>query len=206
MSIRALFGGTFDPVHFGHLRPLEVAAQQLALPAITLVPCFVSPHKSQPAVSASHRYRMLELATEHSPLFDLSDYEIKQPSPSYTVDTLRFFKQQHPGQSLLFIMGADSFENFTQWYRWKDILELANLLVLARPGFEQPSNPELQSFLTESTHNLAHYDHGHIATIDSPLLAISSTQIRQNIKEQKDLSELIPESVLNYIKKNHLYS
>lgn len=205
MTPFVLFGGTFDPVHNGHIQPLITVADQLGVSEITLMPCFVSPHKSTPNTTNEHRLAMLRLATANHSLFHISEYEINQATPSYTVQTLRHYKHRQPEQALLFLMGADSFLNFTRWYQWQEILQLSNILVLARPGYDYQEPGELAPYKLDDPTKLAQSPNGKFALIESPLFNISSTEIREKLTTNEDLSELIPESVLNYIQTNHLY-
>jgi nicotinate-nucleotide adenylyltransferase len=213
MDTLALFGGTFDPVHFGHLNPLRDVAKVLGLTDITLIPCHIPPHKASPKIDALHRINMLKIAIEQvstlsEPNFSIDLHEINKSSPSYTVETLRDFKQRYPSSSLLFCMGSDSYFNFTQWYQWQEILTLCNILVLARPDSikEQTQQPnELLPFLTNDLQQFTQSKSGSIIKLNTPLFNISSTQIREKLRQNEDVSELMPQSVLNYIKKHKLY-
>jgi len=135
-ELQALFGGTFDPIHFGHLRPVEALAQQTGLQRVTLLPNNVPPHRPQPEASAAQRVDMLRCAIAGLPLFDIDTRELARDTPSWTVTTLEAWRAERgAAQPLGFIIGQDSLLSLASWHRWQDLLSLCHLLVCQRPGY-----------------------------------------------------------------------
>lgn len=131
-----VLGGTFDPVHVGHLRPAYDVCSALALDEVRLVPCHQTPHRPQPARPSALRAEMVELAVADMPGFVVDQREMQHDAPSYTYDTLRSMREEDPGASLYFMLGVDSLNGFDGWYRWQDIPTLAHLVLMRRPGYE----------------------------------------------------------------------
>jgi len=129
-----LFGGTFDPVHYGHLRPAIEMAEVYALNALHLMPNHRPAHRDQPTASTQQRIEMLELATESLPQLIVDPREALRDEPSYTFDTLSELKAEQPQAQLIFFMGLDAFSAFETWYRWEEVIELANLVIINRPN------------------------------------------------------------------------
>lgn len=207
---KALFGGSFDPVHWGHLRPLKQVAEQLNLKQIELLPCQIPPHKSSLASSVEQRIAMLEQVCEAEPLFSLNKTELSLPAPSYTVRSLRHLRTQNSDLSLWFIMGMDSFSNLANWYQWQQLFALSHIVVCRRPGYALPINDlltkELNKRCCSSLKEFLQQQQGLIMLLDTELQDISSTQIRQLLASNNDLSHKVPESVLAYIRKHGLYA
>lgn len=135
-SLQALFGGTFDPVHYGHLKPVETLANLIGLTRVTIIPNNVPPHRPQPEANSMQRKHMLELAIADKPLFTLDERELKRNAPSYTAQTLKEWRQeQGPDVPLAFIIGQDSLLTFPTWYEYETILDNAHLIVCRRPGY-----------------------------------------------------------------------
>lgn len=214
-GLQALFGGTFDPIHYGHLRPVEALAKQVNLQKVILLPNHVPPHRPQPEASPIQRLEMVRLAIQGNPLFTIDTRELEKNSPSYTLETLIAFRQElGPRQPLAFIIGQDSLLSIHTWYGWDKLLDNCHLLVCSRPGYATHfSDPIMQNWLqqhkTENPDQLRHTPHGYIFLADTPLVNISATEIRQNLSaglnSEKSCNELIPEAVMNYIKQQHLY-
>lgn len=211
MALCALYGGTFDPIHYGHLRPVEALAQKVGLQQVILLPNHVPPHRPQPEADARQRLHMVELAIEHQPLFRVDDRELRRNSPSYTIETLESFRaEQGATRPLAFIIGQDSLLNLHHWHRWQDALSLCHLLVCARPGYgQQLETPELQYWL--ETHRIDDPDqlnqrpYGAIYLADTPLLDISATAIRQRRHQGISCDDLLPRAVQRYIELQGLY-
>src|SRR5471032_1377954 len=146
ISLLALFGGTFDPIHYGHLRPVEKLAKETELKQVILVPNNVPPHRPQPEASALQRLKMVELAIEGNPLFTIDSRELSVQKPSYTIETLETLRKEHGAQRpLAFIIGQDSLLSLHKWHRWEELLDFCHLLVMARPGYsERLDTPQLQ--------------------------------------------------------------
>lgn len=147
--LHALFGGTFDPIHYGHLRPVEALAAEVGLNRVTLLPNHVPPHRPQPEANAQQRLKMVELAIAGNPLFAVDDRELHRTTPSYTIETLETIrKERGAAQPLAFIIGQDSLLTLHKWHRWQALLDVCHLLVLARPGYnDRMDTPELQQWL-----------------------------------------------------------
>lgn len=205
MRLIGIYGGTFDPIHFGHLRPLLEAAQHLNLAQIRFIPCFQTVHKNQPTVSAEQRCEMVRLAIANQPLFKLDLIEIERGGSSYMVDTLRDLKTRFEDESLVLIMGTDAFAKFTSWHLWQEIPQLANILILHRPG-ELISfvGNEAQLWQQQSVESFSEKN-GQLMELPVTQLDISSTQIRTLLMSGDSADYLVPEEVANYISEQKLY-
>ena len=208
-----LFGGTFDPVHFGHLRLAEEAILHLGLGGVRWMPAGQPPHRGTPQVTAAQRLAMVRLATAGNARFAVDASEVEAGAPSYTVHTLeRLRAELGPGQPLVLLVGADAFAGFATWHRWRDILDLAHIAVSHRPGFpvEAASLPEE---LASQFNNRRQVDAGAlkaspgggITTFAMTQLAISATQIRKLLSNGLSARYLLPDSVLDYIRAHSLY-
>ncbi|KGT87967.1 nicotinate-nucleotide adenylyltransferase [Enterobacter cancerogenus] len=210
-KLYALFGGTFDPIHFGHLRPVEALAQQVGLKKVTLLPNNVPPHRAQPEASARQRVEMLRCAIATRPLFDIDTRELERDTPSWTVATLEALRAERGAeQPLGFIIGQDSLLTLAKWHRWQDLLSLCHLLVCQRPGYAtQMETPEMQQWL--DAHRAQHAEQlhqapaGHIWLADTPLFDISATEIRQRRHLGQSCTDLLPDAVIDYIDRAGLY-
>ncbi|OKP04924.1 nicotinate-nucleotide adenylyltransferase [Xenorhabdus eapokensis] len=209
--IQALFGGTFDPIHYGHLRPVEALAQLAGLKQVILLPNHVPPHRPQPEATSQQRLEMVRLVVQDNPLFTVDTRELERQTPSYTVETLKSFRQEigehHP---LAFIIGQDSLQTIHTWYKWEELLDICHLLVCSRPGYQsQLSAPGMQSWLEKhqiaSPLLLSQKPHGYIYLAATPLLNISATDIRQRHQQGMSCDDLLPPSIQNYIDSQGLY-
>ena len=190
MSKVGIFGGTFDPIHNGHLITAQSVREMRNLDKIIFIPSFVSPHKADvKSSSPEHRLNMIKLATEKVDFFDFSDYEIKKGGISYTVDTLREFKKKYG--ELEFIIGYDNIFKFHTWKDPDEIMELANILVLKRKS----SHP----FTLEDKYVKA------AIFVQTRGIEISATDLRQRVKSGKPIHFLVPEKVKEYIYDFNLY-
>ncbi|MDR0806236.1 MAG: nicotinate-nucleotide adenylyltransferase [Enterobacteriaceae bacterium] len=210
-TIRALFGGTFDPIHYGHLKPVEALAHEVGLQHITLLPNHVPPHRPQPEANVQQRLHMVELAIADNPLFSVDVRELHRTAPSYTIDTLEEIRKELGEEKpLAFIIGQDSLLTLHYWYRWKALLDYCHLLVCARPGYSDTlDTPELERWLdahrTTDTSALKQQPNGLIYLAHTPLLDISATDIRQRKHDGMSLDDLLPTSVQRYIDQQGLY-
>jgi len=207
-----IFGGTFDPIHFGHLRLAEEAAEYLGLGLVRWIPAGQPPHRAAPRVTARHRLDMVRLATADNPLFTVDAAEVEAAQPSYTVPTLeRLRREVGTDRPVVLLVGADAFAGLPSWHRWRDLFALAHLAVSHRPGFpvEPASLPrELAEEFTVrrgAPADLAAAPAGRIVTFAMTQLAISATQIRILLANRKSPRYLLPDGVLHYIDQNHLY-
>jgi len=187
-----IFGGTFNPVHFGHLAAAAQVHEALGLEWIYFVPCMLPPHKSGENLAPPEaRLRMLALAIEGDERFKICDVEIRRGGVSYSIDTIAELKQEHPEDELHFIIGADMFLEFESWRQPERIVELAKLVVVTRPGIDMAKAPK--QFLEKAE------------VIEIHALNISSSMIRELVKEGKTISYLVPKPVEEYIIQNGLY-
>ncbi|WP_130835545.1 nicotinate-nucleotide adenylyltransferase [[Erwinia] mediterraneensis] len=210
-ELHALFGGTFDPVHYGHLRPVEALAQLVGLKKVTLLPNNVPPHRPQPEASPAQRVAMLQCAIAGRPLFDIDQRELARTTPSWTVTTLESLRAERgPRQPLGFIIGQDSLLSLAKWHRWQDLLSLCHLLVCKRPGYAtRMETPEMQRWLeqhlAQQVQDLQQKPAGYIWLADTPLYNISATEIRQRRHQGLPCDDLLPPSVIDYIDRTGLY-
>lgn len=209
-----ILGGTFNPIHFGHLRIAEEIAENLALDEVRLIPSAQPPHKAAPQVSAEHRANMVKLAIQNNPKFLLDDCELKRDGASYTVDTLIELRKKLGAQvSFFLIMGSDAFAQLNTWHRWQEILEYCHILLVQRPqheNFIDNISAEMKSFFEahhqKTSPDLAKNPAGSIFTQTITPLAISSTNIRQQLKNKKSIRYLLPQNVSDYIEVHQLYT
>lgn len=189
-----LFGGSFNPPHLGHLIVAEAAREQGALDHVLWMPAALPPHKQDHTLAApEHRLAMVQQATAGHPAFVPSDLELQRSGPSYTVDTLTLLHARHPETTWALILGGDSLQQFHTWHRPEAILELAHLLVYARPGTDLS---EVEPAILDRT-----------TVLDVPaLLPLSSTDIRQRVRAGHSVRYLVPEAVRTYILNNALYT
>lgn len=195
-----IMGGTFDPIHYGHLVTAEVARVKFGLDVVVFVPSGVPPHKRGVEISpGKHRYMMTVLATATNPYFEVSRVELDRPGPSYTVDTVREFRRKYgPETELYFITGADAAVEIFTWKDAHELLRMCAFIVATRPGYcTTRLEAELGRARAVSTHG--------IFVVEVPALAISSTDIRARVKQGDPIRYLLPESVENYIRKAGLY-
>src|SRR5215216_5179207 len=192
----ALYGGTFDPVHTGHIEVARRVSQLFEIEKVVFIPAQMAPHKiGRPVTEPIHRYAMLALATQDDPQLLISTFELDAPDRRYTVDTVAHF-QQALGDSteLFFIMGADSWAEITTWREWERLLTMTNHIVVTRPGYE-PSAAHVGA-LSE-----------RVFFTDVVMNDVSATNIRRLAREGRfeELTDLLPEPVLEYIKKYEIY-
>ncbi len=209
-----IFGGTFDPVHLGHLRMAEETMEYLPLEEVLFVPAAVPPHKGGNRILPfEHRRRMLELAIESNPRFRISDIECRIPGKSYTVKSLRKLQDELPEAELFFLVGLDAFLEMDTWFEFSEIFRLTDIVVLNRFG---PCESDVGSFLSrkvsdgfETVPGEGKFVHPELKTVYclvNTRIDISSTRIREFAAEGTSLRYLVPDSVLGYIKENHLYN
>lgn len=204
-----LFGGTFDPVHFGHLRGALEAAECLGLDELRLIPSARPPHRGQPGATAEQRLAMVQLATAGACGLMVDDRELQRDRPSYTVETLESLRSELGDTVTLFmIVGWDAFGGLPAWHRWEELLGLCNLVVLQRPDYD-PELPEVLKDLLAarsiSDPASASAQPGQIICLTQTPLAISATHIRQLVGERRSPRFLLPDAVLDYIETYGLY-
>lgn len=210
-ALKAMYGGTFDPVHYGHLKPVEILANLIGLSRVIIMPNNVPPHRPQPEATSAQRKAMLELAIADKPLFELDERELQRDTPSYTSETLKAWRsEQGLTQPLAFIIGQDSLLNFPSWHEYESILENAHLLVCRRPGYPMTMKEEahqqwLERHLTHNADDLHHAPAGKIYLAETPWFNISATLIRERLQKGGSCDEMLPASVLAYIHAQGLY-
>jgi nicotinate-nucleotide adenylyltransferase len=196
-----IFGGSFDPVHLGHLIVAEECRDQSRLDEVLFVPAARPPHKQDtPLTSFQARVEMLELALAGQPAFKIEQLEKDRPGPSYTADTLEELRSRQAGAEFFLILGADCLPDLPHWHEPRRIIELATLLAVDRPGTGSWSDKDLQSAL-----GLSPALSLRLQRVDSPLIAISSSEIRRRIPEKRSIRYLVPRAVECYIQTHGLY-
>jgi nicotinate-nucleotide adenylyltransferase len=211
----AIYGGTFDPVHSGHLEIARRVTELFEIDEFLFVPARVAPHKIDREVSSAfHRYAMLALASRDEPRISLSTLELEGPGRQYTVDTLAYFRSHFNDLAdLFFVMGADSWSEITTWREWRRLVTLANLIVITRPGFDiridhvagEITSP-IADLRGSKSHEIESDGEPRIYLTDAVQLAVSATEIRQAAAgESEKLNSLVPPEVVEYIKKYRLY-
>ncbi len=209
MSPMGVFGGTFDPIHFGHLRTAFEMLQALRFAEVRFMPCGNPPHRGEPFADAELRLSMVLAATEGQAGFVVDDRELLRDGPSYSVDTLSALRSEFPLRPLALIIGMDAFLNLTKWYQWREILQLAHIVVAHRPGWRAPDMGPLGTLLADrGTHRIGDLHQarsGHIYIHDVTQLEISSTEIRELIAAGRDPRFLMPDAVRAVIEKSGCY-
>lgn len=208
-----IFGGTFDPVHFGHLRLAEESIGHLGLGGVRWIPAGQPPHRGAPQVTAAQRLEMVRRSTAGNPRFSVDASEVEAAAPSYTIHTLeRLRRELGSAQPLVLLVGADAFAGLASWHRWRDILALAHIAVSHRPGFpvEMASLPdelasEFNARRLSDVAGLKASASGAIVTFAMTQLAISATQIRKLLANDLSARYLLPDAVLDYIQTHSLY-
>jgi len=208
-----VYGGTFDPVHIGHLRSALEARRALGLSRVLMVPAGEPVHRQPPLASGEQRRRMLELSLAGVPGLQLDDCELRRDGPSYMVDTLAAMRQQYADASLVLIVGMDAFLGLPQWHHWRRLLELAHIAVMARPGAWPPLPAELSELLAERgapadadlPGHLAAGTAGSIVRMQLSQLEISGSGIREQIGQGADVRFLVTDAVCDYVFANRLY-
>ena len=209
-----IFGGTFDPIHFGHLRLAEEMAEALDLASVRFIPSGTPPHRTRPRTDAHLRLEMVRLAIAGNPHFVLDEREVGQPRLSYTVETLADLRAEVGAvQPLCLLLGADAFLGLTSWHSWQDLFTLAHIAVAHRPGFPQSTWKDAmpEALRTElerrmaNPHDLTGCAAGLVVTRPITALDISATHIRDTLRAGRSPRYLLPNAVLDYIQSNHLY-
>ncbi len=196
-----LFGGSFDPIHRGHVDPVQAARRELRLDRVIYLPTALPPHKPGRALAPAHaRYAMVEMALLDEEGLYASTFELTLERPAYTVETLEHFRRTQPGAELYLIVGGDSYAELDHWVRWQEIPDLARLAVLTRPGWtleEPPLSPELAALARG----------GRVDFLRQPPVDVSSTRLRELFAlGEAPPAETVPHSVVRYVQKYGLYT
>ncbi|MEE8320899.1 MAG: nicotinate-nucleotide adenylyltransferase [Gammaproteobacteria bacterium] len=205
-----LLGGTFDPVHFGHLRLAAEVIQRLDLEELRFVPLHVPPHREAPRATAEQRYTMLQMAITDVDCLRVDNRELHREGVSYTIDTVKSLRKETGNTPLCLLLGMDAFKSIDTWHRWEELLTYVHIIIADRPGTTLPTGvktiKELVDEYSVDDYTLLHQAQaGKILYIPVPMLDISSTHIRQQISNQNNVRFLLPDAVLDYIHTNHLY-
>ena len=204
-----VFGGTFDPIHYGHLRSAFEMLQALDFEQVRFIPCGDPPHRGVTFASAEERFRLVEEAIAGQEGFVADDRELRRDGPSYTVDTLATLREEFPDRSLGLIVGMDAFLGLPGWYRWDEILDFAHIVVAHRPGWKAPDIGVLGELIAEhGTHrvqDLHTVTHGRLHIHAVTQLEIASTEIRELVAAGRDPRFLMPDAVRNAIEETGLY-
>jgi nicotinate-nucleotide adenylyltransferase len=203
-------GGTFDPIHNGHLHAAATAAAALDLERVELVLAAQPKHRAQPHASVEQRWAMLELAVAGNDLLRADDREIRRGSASYTVETLEEVREENGAlMPIVWLLGWDAYRNLTTWHRWRDLLSFAHLAVMRRPGSENGLDETMWEFTAEHRVDIATVLHrqsaGWVFFLDAPMLSISSTDVRARLEAGEDVDQLLPSAVWTYIKEHQPY-
>lgn len=195
-----LFGGTFDPIHRGHVEPAKRALERLQLDRLFFAPTALPPHKSGPRhASALRRFAMVEMALLDEPRLEVSEVEMTRSERAYTVETLESLREEHPGARLFLLVGADAFRQLPSWRRWREILEMVETAVMVRPGWrleEEDLVPEQRAAIEAK----------RVHFVENPPVDLSGTEIRRRLREGKTLPDgALHPRVLDYVQKYGLY-
>lgn len=204
-----VFGGTFDPIHYGHLRTAFEMLEALRFEEVRFVPCGDPPHRGETFASAAQRLQMVQVAVEGQYGFVVDDRELQRDGPSYSIDTLLDLRKEFPQRSLGLILGMDAFLGLPRWHRWRELLDVAHIIVAHRPGWRAPDIGPLGDMLSEcGTHRIGDLHEQtkgcvHIHAVTQ--LEISSTEIRELVEAGRDPRFLMPDAVRDVIAASKCY-
>ena len=208
----ALLGGTFNPVHFGHLKMAQEMADLLQVKQMRMLPCGIPPHREEPLVSAKQRLAMLDLALNSQSVLEADDTELNRAGPSYTIDTLKLVRHEIGQTVPLFLcLGMDVLTTLNTWHCWQQLLDYCHIAVSPRPGWSVPVPEDSEVGCWLATHRcddlaqIKKMANGYIYFCDLMMLELSSTAIRDTIKRGENISTMTPSLVVDYIKHHHLY-
>ncbi|MCK5662368.1 MAG: nicotinate-nucleotide adenylyltransferase [Thiotrichaceae bacterium] len=208
-----IYGGTFDPIHYGHLRPNLELCERYEFDHVRFIPSFSPPHRDQPHTSALQRYEMVAQAIHLESRFVLDDREMKRGGSSYMVDTLKSLRQEFPQHPLCLLLGMDAFLGLDHWYHWQEILTYAHIIVSQRPDTDfysstqcSPTMQNLYQTHQADQERIRQSLCGAIRLENVTQLAISATDIRHRVKNNQSIRFLMPEAVINLIKCYDLYT
>lgn len=201
-----IYGGTFNPVHFGHLRTALEVSELFQLEQLRLIPCRLPPHRDQPEVDGELRWQMLNIAVADTPELSVDRRELDRDGPSYMVDTLQSLAAENPTTGLILFIGADAVAGLDRWYRWQSLFEFAHVVVMTRPGYQAPElSAFLQQRLTQEGDQLAEKPAGLLCFQVVTALDISATAIRTAISAGRNPKFLLPDAVIDFIRHHQLY-
>ena len=209
-----IFGGTFNPIHLGHLRAAEEIRERFDLERVIFIAAAVPPHKEvESGIPGEHRMEMVRVAISGNPYFSPSDIELKRPGKSYSIGTIQFLKERYgPDSDIFFILGMDAFLEIGTWKSCQELFSLCHFIVMTRPGFDKPFSatilpPEIADAFVydEGEDRFTHRDGYSIYLQGVTFLDISSTKIREEVRKGRSVRYLLPREVERYIKRHHFY-
>lgn len=205
-----ILGGTFDPIHHGHLRMAIELSQSLDLAKVHIMPTGKPMHRKQPLASADHRLEMVKLAVKDEPSLFADDREIRRSGATYTIDTLIEMRKEMPDTPFCLLLGIDAFLGFASWQRYQEILDYAHIIIAHRPHYQPPADGVIAKLLADHKQEEAGYIHENLAggILLKPIAAleISATEIRKLIAMEGNPRYLLPDNVYQYIKKQGIYT
>ncbi len=201
-----IYGGTFDPIHYGHLRTALEVKEVFGLKEVRLIPCSQPAHKNSPNTTAQMRFEMLQLAVKNQPELVIDRRELDREGVSYMVDTLESLRKENPNIPLLLFIGTDAFKGLEKWHKWQQLFDYAHIVVITRPGYKlQQLSTFLSSCLSDDIENLKKNKGGCLFFQTVTQLDISATAIRHSVEKGLNPSFLLPDAVVDYMSLNKLY-
>lgn len=204
-ALCGIFGGAFDPVHRGHIEPVMQVAKAAALAGVRYIPAARPPHRARPHAPPHARLQMIRIALAAGKNFTADDIELRRRGISYSIDTVRALREQHPGARYALLLGMDAFLHFETWRDWRDLLRRVHIIVMTRPGFRAPNRPAWWRDAQVESADALHGDGGNILQVETTPLDISSTKVRAKINAGGDPGAMLPRGVWEYIRAHHLY-
>ena len=205
----AIFGGTFDPVHLGHLNMAQQCVNAFNLDTLYFMPCAIPAHKEAPGISTQHRINMLRAAIAPTPSFKLDLRELNRTGPSYSLLSLQELREEHPSTPILFLIGMDSFNHLDKWFEWQAITQLCHIVVYQRPAQQCNVTGLLKSYMQQACVNdraiLKQHLAGKLYFLPGKMLDAASSSIRKSLNKSNKKNELLPEAVSHYIQMHQLY-
>jgi len=205
----AYVGGTFDPVHYGHLRCADEAREKLGLKNLYLLPAGTPPHRACPQTSTRQRLDMLKLAQTEFPALKIDERETRREGPSYMVETLQELRAEFPQQPLALLIGQDAANLLHTWFHWQQLFSLAHIVILTRPSikmeYRQDVAEQIQQRLHVDPQKLLRSQAGGVLQLEVASIDVSATNIKKLISQGRSLRSMMPPAVINYINENRLY-
>lgn len=193
-----LFGGTFDPIHLGHVNMINQLCEQMQLDRVLFIPSYIPPHKHKPHMTSyTDRLMMTRLAVAEEPRFEVSAYESEQETPSYTYHTVMHFSKVYSNDMLYYIMGVDAFNDIETWYHWQELLQMTNFIVVDRPDRTLTISEVTKEILRESPYKVHH--------LALHTLPVSSTMVRKRLLAKESVADCLAPAVQKYIEDHQLY-
>jgi len=205
----AFFGGTFDPVHYGHLRCADEAREKLGLKNLYLLPAGTPPHRARPQTTTRQRLDMLQLAQTEFPSLKIDERETRRKGPSYMVETLQELRAEFPQHPLLLMIGQDAANLLHTWFQWQELFSLTHIVILTRPftkmEYRQDVAEQMQKRLHVGPQKLLQSEAGGVLQLEVTWIDVSATEIKQFIRQGRSLKSMLPAAVIEYINENRLY-